>query len=101
MIDRRRPPIMLYMYHAIVIVLLFAILCVGFFHYTSLRISQRLMLSDLQQVRQQYVQLQTYITGQTTQDKEMERLQADLDAIKKLVVEKIRPMQQDSSSRMH
>ena len=86
MLDRRRLQPMLYAYHAIVILLLFVLLVVGFFHYTSLSTSQKLMLMDLQQVRQQYVQLQTYITGQSEQDKRMDKLQRDLDAIRKMVI---------------
>ena len=86
--DRRRPQPTLYVFYALVILLLGTLLVVGFFHYSSLSASQKLMISDLQQVRQQYVQLQTYITGQTTQDIKMEKLQADLVIIKKLIVTK-------------
>lgn len=71
------------LYQGIVLVLLVTLLVVGFFHFGTLSTAQQGMTADIQLIREQYVQLQTYIGGQTQQDQMIKQLQGDLEDIKK------------------
>lgn len=89
--DRRS----LTLYQYLNLLLLMALLCVGFFHYATLNSSQKAMVgsisdvrTDLQEVRQEYVKLREYVSGQQAQDLEIQQMKTDLEAIKKLVREK-------------
>lgn len=66
-----------------IMILLLTLLVTGLFHYSALSTSQRLMNSDLTEIRNQYVQLRMYISGQSNQDQEIQQIKADLLVIKK------------------
>jgi hypothetical protein len=71
-----------------IITLLGTLLIVGFFHYSSIQTSQKLILGDINAIRIQYVQLKTYMTGQQTQDEEIARVKAELLLLKAALIAK-------------
>ena len=86
--DRRS----LTMYQFLTLVLLGALLGVGFFHYKTLNTGQLVLAGhiatvqvDLQEVRNEYVRLREYVSGQQKQDAEIKQIKSDLEAIKKEV----------------
>jgi hypothetical protein len=88
MSDRRS----LTLYQYLNLLLLVVILMIGFFHYSTLNTSQKAMTSsitsvqgDLQEVRQEYVKLREYVSGQQVQDAEIQQIKTDLVLIKKSI----------------
>ena len=80
------------LYRGIVVVLLCALLIIGYLHYRSLNNGQESLnialnsvQANVQDVRMQYVKLQEYVKGQSQQDEEIKQIQNDLKEIRTLL----------------